>query len=63
MILLKFAKTLSRDEMKNIKAGTIHCMMDGTEYECTGGTLTECTDYCADHADSCGGCAKFPEMN
>mgnify|MGYP003626757104 CR=1 FL=1 len=68
---MEFLNVLTRNEMKSVKAGTggnIHCSIDGNQFSCTGGSLIECTDACADIADLigpgtyCGGCAQFPEM-
>jgi hypothetical protein len=60
---MRFEKTLSRDEMKNVKAGggNIYCNTGGNQWSCSGATLTECTDICAE-IGSCQGCAQFPDI-
>ncbi|MDX1641734.1 MAG: hypothetical protein R3220_08540 [Balneolaceae bacterium] len=65
---MKYAKLLTRNEMKSIMAGgNIHCSIDGNQFECESGSLTECTEACAAIAEAngtyCEGCAEFPEMS
>lgn len=72
-----FSKTLSRDEMKSIKAGggncgNIYCTSGGVQYYCTSGSCDDenvdellnemCINNCMERGD-CGGCAQFPQVN
>jgi hypothetical protein len=62
---MKYAKTLTRDEMKHVMAGdgNIYCSYNGHQRECDRATLTDCTDWCsAAWGQYCGGCAQFPAV-
>lgn len=61
---MKYAKTLNRDEMKNVKAGdgNIYCMVNGNQHQCHGGSLHECTEYVLEEFGH-GYCGQFPEEN
>jgi hypothetical protein len=57
---------LSRNEMKKIKGGiggNIYCNSgNDNQWSCTGGTLIDCSDICADlFGSNCNGCAQFPQ--
>jgi hypothetical protein len=67
---MSFAKTLSRDEMKNVKAGgcsNLYCSVGGNQTwmgsSCFGDTLGSVTNACIANEDAtgntCGGCAEF----
>ncbi len=71
---MSFAKTLSREEMKILKAGSgncgnIHCISGGEQYYCASGSCDDdnanqlinelCLSGCMDMGD-CGGCGQFP---
>jgi hypothetical protein len=65
-VLSNVEGVLSRIEMKSIIAGdggNIYCNSgNNNQWSCSGATLMECTDICADlFGTSCNGCAEFPE--